>query len=83
MTYTFRRALNLIFWQNLCSASVFYSMAFSELMPIKSFGIFSGTLVLVSTVFSLTTFPALLAVHHKFMRYRACLCIKRESEYAE
>ena len=58
MAYSFRRASRAIAITSSTTAAAFFANFFSPIMPIKSFGIFAGIVVLVNYVLTIMVFPS-------------------------
>ena len=58
MAYSFRRASRAIAVTSSTTAAAFFANFFSPIMPIKSFGIFAGIVVLVNYVLTIMVFPS-------------------------
>lgn len=48
---------------SLTSALAFYIIVYSTVIPLKSLGMFTGTLILINYALSITTFPALVLIN--------------------
>ena len=57
MAYSFRRASRAIAVTSSTTAAAFFANFFSPIMPIKSFGIFAGFVVLINYVLTISIFP--------------------------
>jgi len=76
LSWTFRRASRAMMVTSFTTAAAFYITASSEIMPISTFGVFAGTLILVNYLMCILMFPCNLIVWHRFWRqrhWRACL----------
>lgn len=75
MAYSFRRASRAIAVTSSTTAAAFFANYFSPIMPIKSFGIFAGILVLINYVLTIMVFPSAVVfgefVMEKFNKEKA------------
>ena len=87
MSYAYKRAVKAMSVTTLTTAVAFYATAASPIMSISTFGIFTGTLVMLQFVLVITAFPSALIIWHRFWRHRSILnCFrapKPESEVEE
>lgn len=75
MAVTFRRAAKAMLATSFTTSAAFLATAFSDLMPITSFGIFSSILVPMNYLLVITYFPSLLIIAEtKFNGLKCCLC---------
>ena len=64
---TLRYAAVSMFVTSLTTASAFYAGVSSTITPIKLFGIFAGTSILTNYLLMITYFPAVVALHEKWV----------------
>ena len=57
---------------SLTSALAFYVIVYSTVIPLKSLGIFTGSLILINYVLSITMFPALVLLNEKLTFWAKC-----------
>ena len=62
MAYTWRKAAKAIFITSITTAVAFMATAFSEIMPIASFGIFAAVIVPVNFLLVILVYPPLLII---------------------
>ena len=70
MAYTFRRSGRAIFITSSTTAVAFFGNAFSEMMPIRAFGIFAGTIVPVNYVLVILFMPPTLIWYENNFAHR-------------
>lgn len=68
MALSTRRACRGIFVTSFTTAFAFVATSLSEVIPIRTFGTFSATLVVVDFALTLTLFPAFLLMHHRLTK---------------
>lgn len=64
---TLRYAAVSMFVTSLTTASAFYAGVSSTITPIKLFGVFAGTSILTNYLLMITYFPAVVALHEKWV----------------
>lgn len=64
---TLRYAAVSMFVTSLTTASAFYAGVSSTITPIRLFGIFAGTSILTNYLLMITYFPAVVALHEKWV----------------
>ncbi|KAJ7333918.1 Protein dispatched 1 [Desmophyllum pertusum] len=64
---TLRYAALSMFVTSLTTASAFFAGVSSSITPIKLFGIFAGTSILTNYLLMITYFPAVVALHEKWV----------------
>ena len=64
---TLRYAAVSMFVTSLTTASAFFAGVSSTITPIKLFGIFAGTSILTNYLLMITYFPAVVALHEKWV----------------
>lgn len=70
MAYTFRRSGKAILITSSTTAVAFFGNAFSNMMPIRSFGIFAGTIVPVNYVLVILFMPPTLIWYENNLAHR-------------
>ena len=89
MSYTCKRAVPLLAITTFIIYVAFLSSLSSSLMPLRAFGIYTGTLIMINFILIAMVMPAALAFHEeRWYKYRFCLCycgekglkLKNESE---
>ncbi|XP_074654753.1 uncharacterized protein LOC141908556 [Tubulanus polymorphus] len=72
----YRRAAGAMFATSLTTMIAFFISAFSPLLMVQSFGVFSGLLIIVNYLTVITFFPAVIIIYHlKFEgRCGSCCC---------
>lgn len=59
------------------TAGAFYANIFSNMMPIKAFGIFAGTLIPINFLLVITIFPAAVIFYENNIKYKSCCYVKQ------
>ncbi|XP_077990897.1 protein dispatched-like [Glandiceps talaboti] len=72
----YRRASVTMFVTSLTTAMAFIVSGFSPLLGVKSFGIFSGILVLVNYLTVIVFFPTVVITYHNIWRLHVCCCCR-------
>ena len=98
MSYTLWRATTAMGITSATTFIAFLATYFSPIMPISSFGVWAGTVVLINYSLVITYFPAMVAWHHHYvkkhercpafcgtikLRIQGLLCGKEERKKAE
>ncbi|XP_071080944.1 protein dispatched homolog 1-like [Haliotis cracherodii] len=66
---------------SLTTMFAFIASAVSPLLATKSFGVFSGILVLINYISVITFFPTVVVVYHRyFEKYSCCCCTFRKKK---
>lgn len=81
MAYTLRRGFKAILATSLTTTIAFLASGLSPVRPISGFGLFAAVMVFVNFIFSCTWVPAVIMLHHKYVRYRFCVCITKDKKY--
>ena len=63
MAYTFRRSMRAMAFTSSTTAIAFFANFFSPLMPMKSFGIFAGIIIVVNYIQVCFIFPCAVIVY--------------------
>jgi hypothetical protein len=79
MLWVYGRAAKAMFITSLTTSAAFYANAISIIPPIRNFGIFSGTMVLINYVLVITWFPAVVIVYSQYIEKRDYLCRLKEA----
>ncbi|KRX02172.1 hypothetical protein PPERSA_06367 [Pseudocohnilembus persalinus] len=72
ISYTIRQAFSILLGPNSLKIFCFYCVGLSDVMPISSFGLFSGTVVLVNFFITLTLQPCLIILYEKRIKKIFC-----------
>ena len=83
MAYSFRRGVRAMSVTSSTTAVAFFANIFSPLMPIKSFGLFSGVLIPIN--FLLVIFimpPAIIWWEKNFLDKPCCYCCRQKNDYS-
>ena len=72
MAYAWRKAAKAILITSLTTAIAFMATAFSVIMPIASFGIFSAVVVPVNFLLVVLVYPPLLIMQERFTVSNTC-----------
>lgn len=73
MSYTFRRATTAMAITSATTFIAFLATYFSPMMPISSFGLWAGTVVLINYLLVITYFPAIVSFHQQYVkRHERC-----------
>lgn len=70
MSYAYKRAGKAMSVTSFTTAIAFFSTATSPIVPISTFGVFAGLLVLLQFVLVMTIYPSALIIWHRFWRPR-------------
>ena len=70
MAYTFRRSARAIFVTSATTSVAFFGNAFSEMMPLRAFGIFAGTIVPVNYILVILFMPPTLIIYETKFAHR-------------
>ncbi|XP_013386010.1 uncharacterized protein LOC106155638 [Lingula anatina] len=80
----YRRAAGTMLVTSCTTMIAFFASAVSPILPVKTFGLFSGLLVLVNYLSVITFFPAVVIVHHLYFKgNKACCCCAPKSSEAK
>jgi hypothetical protein len=79
----FRKAAKTTFVTSLTTAMAFLVSGLSPLLPVKTFGIFTGCLVVVNYAWVILYFPSIIIIHHtktknlwrRFHRFLLSICL--------
>lgn len=79
----FRKAAKTTFVTSLTTMMAFLVSGLSPLLPVKTFGIFTGVLVAVNYIWVIIYFPSIIIIHHritknwwrKFHRFLLSICL--------
>jgi predicted RND superfamily exporter protein len=81
MAYTYRRASKTMLATTTTTGVAFLATGMSPVMPVAAFGIFASSLVFTNFFLAITWLPAIIILHHKYIRYRCCVCFKQDKNY--
>uniref|UniRef100_A0A7S0ZFC8 SSD domain-containing protein n=1 Tax=Timspurckia oligopyrenoides TaxID=708627 RepID=A0A7S0ZFC8_9RHOD len=70
LSFSFRRASKAMFVTSITTAAAFFITAASPIMPISTFGVWAGLLILVQYIWCILMYPCNLIVWHRFWRIR-------------
>lgn len=73
MAYTFRRSSRAMSVTSSTTAAAFFANVFSPIMPIKSFGIFSGVIVPANFILVILIFPSAVIIYENYF-LPCCQC---------
>ena len=65
MNYTYRRSLKAMAVTSSTTSAAFLANLVSPLLPIKSFGIFAGVIVLINYLLVIIFMPAIITIYEK------------------
>jgi hypothetical protein len=68
IAYAFRRAQKSIFVTSTTTCVAFSANAFSDLVPIRAFGIFAAIIVPVNYLMDIFIMPAAIIIHENYLR---------------
>jgi predicted RND superfamily exporter protein len=84
MAYAWRRSTKAMAVTSSTTAVAFLANAFSPLMPIRSFGIWSGVIVLINYLLVVTLLPPATIFYEKHIEYKySPSCIIKMKEFSE
>lgn len=85
MAYAWRRAVKAMAVTSLTTSVAFFANAFSPLMPIRGFGIFSGVIIPLNYLLVVMMMPSAAIIYEKwkFAKYCCCPCGFRSQEEVE
>lgn len=63
MAFTWRKSMRAIFLTSATTAVAFYANVFSQLMPVKSFGIYAGTIILINYFLVCMMLPSIIIAY--------------------
>jgi predicted RND superfamily exporter protein len=81
MAHTWNRSVQAMMTTTFTTGIAFLATGTSSIMPIAAFGFFSSTLIFVNFLLDITWIPAVIVLHNKYIRYRMCVCNKKDKEY--
>ena len=65
MSYSFKRAFRAMMFTSITTALAFFSIFFSPIMTLKSFGLFAATIVMVNFYQATFVFPLALIINEQ------------------
>jgi len=86
MAYAWRRAVKAMAVTSTTTAVAFFANAFSPLMPIRSFGIFSGVIIPLNYFLVVMMMPSAAIIYEKYKFKTWCCCpcgLRSEAEIEE
>lgn len=86
MAYAWRRAVKAMAVTSTTTAVAFFANAFSPLMPIRSFGIFSGVIIPLNYFLVVMMMPSASIIYEKYKFKAWCCCpcgLRSEDEIEE
>jgi len=86
MAYAWRRAVKAMAVTSTTTAVAFFANAFSPLMPIRSFGIFSGVIIPLNYFLVVMMMPSAAIIYEKYKFKAWCCCpcgLRSEAEIEE
>lgn len=86
MAYAWRRAVKAMAVTSTTTAVAFFANAFSPLMPIRSFGIFSGVIIPLNYFLVVMMMPSASIIYEKYKFKAWCCCpcgLRSEAEVEE
>lgn len=72
MLYTSRRAVKAVFITSVTTAAAFFVMSASSIIPISTFGFWSGVLILVQFALLITIYPCAIILWERYIRRKRC-----------
>ena len=81
MAFTLRKSVKAISITSITTSLAFFANSFSAIMPIASFGIFAGTIVLVNFIIISLFFPPLIIYYEETVepfKIRSKQCLKNK-----
>ena len=72
MGTAYRRACHAMFITSVTDACAFFANGLAPVPAIRRFGVFMGTLVVINFLLVITYFPAVIALHHRWMMCCSC-----------
>lgn len=82
MAYSFRRSVRAMTITSSTTAAAFFANLFSPIMPIRSFGVFSGFLIPMNFVLVVIIMPCAVIFWEKNIRgrFKYCCCMRTDEE---
>lgn len=74
MAYTFRRASRAMSVTSSTTMAAFFANVFSNVMPIKSFGIYAGIIIPLNFIFVVLFFPSATILYERCCAGKCCCC---------
>jgi len=74
MAYAWRRAVKAMAVTSTTTSVAFFANAFSPLMPIRTFGIFSGVIIPLNYFLVVMMMPSAAIIYEKYKFYKCCCC---------
>lgn len=76
MAYTFRRSSRAMAITSSTTSVAFFANYFSPLLPIKSFGIFSGVIIPLNFILVVMLLPSAIIYYEDKVQDKFCCCFK-------
>ena len=84
LAYSFRRGVRAMTVTSATTAAAFFANLVSPLMPIKAFGVFSGTLIPVNFLLVIIMMPPTVIYYEAHLKHKkCCCCFDRKTESGE
>ena len=81
LSYAYKRAARAMFFTSITTATAFIVNATSPFLAIKSFGVFSGILILVNYMSVIIFVPTVIVTYHVWWdKYKCCCCCQRDND---
>jgi predicted RND superfamily exporter protein len=74
MAYSFRRGVRAMTVTSATTAAAFFANLVSPLMPIRAFGVFSGTLIPVNFLLVVIMMPPTVIYYEAHLKHKKCCC---------
>jgi len=74
MSYAFNRAAKAMLITSFTTACSFFATTISPILPIKTFGVWAGLVILFNYLYFITMYPTLIMMQHYCKDIRCCFC---------
>lgn len=74
MAYTFRRASRAMAVTSSTTMAAFFANVFSNVMPIRSFGVYAGIIIPLNFIFVVFFFPSAVILYERCCAGKCCCC---------
>jgi len=78
MAYAFRSSARAMAITSSTTSVAFFANIFSPLLPIKTFGIFSGVIIPVNFILVVLFMPPAVIIYEEYVQDKFCCCCKCE-----
>ena len=78
MAYAFRSSARAMAITSSTTSVAFFANIFSPLLPIKTFGIFSGVIIPVNFILVVLFMPPAVIIYEEYIADKFCCCCKCE-----